>query len=501
LKEFLMRPLAHKTFVGWLFGIGVLLCSAGLASAQTITYPQADQAVRGTVRALFEGIPADGHAMVYLDGRGLQNWRESTNLPYHTINTFALADGPHTLTIVVFNGGGRRIGQAEVKFEVANTRVDVSAEGVRLRNWTNADINQDAVRRYRVFAESNAVTDTGAAGGEGAAADAAPLDWQLDILVRRVVRDVGLYGDAANIQSTVSEAYQRQRGQAAGAEGGITTTAAPTIAPGGKPDWGMWVASPQTGKYGVKTIRQNGDEINATRKPASLGIADLLPRFPTDTVRPGSTWETQMTIVGEIPEAEPVNISAPMTFTGFENIQTPAGVEKRTAKLESRFNLPLEAATRIARSIHAKNGASGAAGASAGGGEATEPAPTAGGAASAAVAPVNFKTVRVSVSREIWFDIAGNQVLRSNDAVRTFYEVDVPVVAAAVGAPGEPGMEAGGGGAPATPPRVTYNLRISKYLDDTVPPPSDSFNAGAGTAHARDNVQDPSIGRLLQGSR
>jgi hypothetical protein len=48
----------------------------------------------------------------------------------------------------------------------------------------------------------------------------------------------------------------------------------------------------------------------------------------------------------------------------------------------------------------------------------------------------------------------------------------------------------------AEPTKVNYNLRVVKYLDDTIPPPTDQFTAGAGTAHARDSVQDPSISRV-----
>lgn len=215
---------------------------------------------------------------------------------------------------------------------------------------------------------------------------------------------------------------------------------------------------------------------------------------------------------------------------GFENIQTPAGVEKRTAKLESRFNLPVEAATRIARSIQKKAG-SGTGGMAGGGGGAGAGAPMGGGmpggmpggggagagaGGGADAEPVDFKTVRVSVSREIWFDIVGNQVLRSNDVVSTFYEEEEAETGGGAGAggamgggmgmarggmPGGMGMAGGGeaGGAGGQPKKVTYDLRISKYLDDVIPAPTDSFNGGAGTAHARDNVQDPSIDRITRG--
>jgi hypothetical protein len=133
---------------------------------------------------------------------------------------------------------------------VANSQVDVAAEQVRLRNWTNADrINPD-VQRYRVFAESSATISGGTAaggmgggppGGMGGMAGmggppgmggmsgmgggggyiAAPLDWQVDMLIRRIVRDVQMLDGSANIKLNVKESFHRQReGTGAGGMGG-----------------------------------------------------------------------------------------------------------------------------------------------------------------------------------------------------------------------------------------------------------------------------------------
>ena len=493
-------------------GISFLAVSA---RAQTVTFPQPNASVRGTIKVLFEGVPEGGYAMIYLDGRGLNNLREATTKPFHLLNTFTLPDGRHTLTIVAFSAAGKRIGQAEIPFQVANNSVDTDAEGVSLINWTNQDMIRDSVRRYRIFAESNASVEGGAAAGGGAAGGApagggaeasseeyipAPLDWQIDMLVRRVVRDVGLFENSANIKSVLSEAYQRQRLSEQG--GGAETITGQKVkvkkkkkGPPTKAPWGEWYPSPEAGRYAVKTIKQNGDEINATRKPATLGLADLLPRFPAGQVRPGSTWQSDMTIVGDIPIATSINVQAPMTFVAFENLQSPAGLEKRTAKLESRFNLPIEAATKIARSIQKQIGAGGGTAAQ-GGGAAAGAGPTLGGAAAEEEEMPDFLTVSVSVTREIWFDISGTQVLRAEDQVRTYYEEEPQ---AAEGGAGPAAAPAGGeAAAPAEPVKVSYNLRVSKYLDDTIPPPTDTFNAGAGTAHSRDRVQDPSIAKIIR---
>ena len=511
-----MLPFKSLLFAGVL---GITLGTASLAPrawAQTITFPQPNAQVRGSVKVLFEGVPEGGYAVVYLDGKGLANLREATTQRFHTLNSFELPDGPHTITIVAFNAAGKRAGTAEVRFQIANNSVDTTAESVPLRNWTTRDLTNDVVRRYRIFAESNASIK--GAGGEGGAGGGgmdggggaggetsetfipAPMDWQIDMLVRRVVRDVGLYQGSANIRAVVQEAYQRQRlsEQGGGAESisgqKITRKKKKKPGPPTKAPWGEWYASPEAGRYAVKTIKQNGDEINATRKPATLGIADLLPRFPAGSVQPGSTWQSDMTIVGDIPLSTSINIQAPMTFVSFENIQTPSGVEKRTAKLEARFNLPLEAATRIARSIQKQMGT----GAAGGGGNAAAPGvgATAGGLAEED--PIPFKTVTVSVSREIWFDIAGNQVLRATDDVNTFYEEEPEEAEGAVGGLG--GAEGGDElASDAEGTKVSYNLKISKYLDDTVPPPTDTFNNGAGTAHSRDRVTDVGISRVLTG--
>lgn len=534
---------ASKFWPAAVTGLALLSCSPALR-AQTISFPQAGQQVRGTIKVTFEDIPTGGYVMVYLDGTGLDNLREATAQPFHLLNTFALPEGQHTLTIVAFNAGGKKAGTSSVTFEVANSSVDADAEGVHLRVWNARDRSSDVVRRYRIVAESNATIDdgqmggggggaggpgggAGGAGGGGESQDAyipAPLDYQLDILIRSVVRDVGLVDGAANIRSIVQEGYQRQRlsenggggaGGPGGAMGGGTaqprkkkkkaSLSGPTKAP-----WGEWGPTETTGRYFVKMVKQNGEEINATRKAVTLAIGDLLPRFPQSTVHPGSTWETDMSIVGEIPASVGVNVRAPMTFVSFEKIQTPSGIERRCAKLESRFSLPRPAAERIARSIQKQVGSGNTGGAGGPGGGAMAVGGPGGGAAGGGggeTEPVDFASVSTTVNREIWFDIEGNQVLRSTDTVDTSYEEEKEEVeTGGAGGPGgagggmgmgELGGGAGGAGGQSQPKKVAYSLRITKYLDDIIPGPSNTFNGGAGTAHARDNVTDPGISKIL----
>lgn len=384
----------------------------------------------------------------------------------------------------------------------------------------------------------------GPGGGAGGGGSSAPLDWQVDLLIRRIVRDVGMIDGAANIKLNVKEAFQRQRGAAESAEGGAGAAAGGAAGGGSsaaKDPWGKWMPGPEVGQYFVKMVLPTGQEINATRKPLTLALGDLQPRFPDEPVQPGATWETEMTIVAELSKREPITVRVPMGFTSFESYQTPAGVERRCARLETgRFQLPENIAMKIAKILQESQGGGGAGGAGGGegpamggggrggmmgGGGMGGPGGAGGGTAEIAVA-------RTTVSRVVWFDIAGRQVLRSEDVIDTYYEEEA---AAATGGPGEEGGGAmmggrgammggrgammggmggssgrpggmagmmggggmgGAGGAPAQPTKVTYNLRVTKYLDDTTPPPTDQFNAGVGTAHARDSVQDPPLSRV-----
>jgi hypothetical protein len=442
-----------------------------------------------------------------------------------------LSDGRHTVTVIGFNASGRRVGQAEVGFNVANSQVDVAAEQVRLLNWTNADRIDPDVQRYRVFAESNATISGGAAaggmgggggapsgmggppgmGGGGAGYIAAPLDWQVDLLIRRIVRDVGMVGGSANIKLNVKEAFHRQR-EGTGGSGGMggplgmggSSSKPNASAAATKGPWDKWVPSPETGQYFVKMIMPTGQEINATRKAPTIALGDLSPLFPEPAVQPGSRWETEMTLVAELSKREAINVRGPMLFTNFENLQTQAGVERRCARLESEFDLPENVSMRIAKSLQTAGGSGGAGGASGMGGPPSGP-PTGAGAEGGAAASAEISVARTHVRRIVWFDIAGRRVLRSEDYVDTYYEEEQPAMAMG-GAPSfgpPPGFGGGGpegaGGAPmapAEPTKVNYNLRVVKYLDDTIPPPTDQFTAGAGTAHARDSVQDPSISRV-----
>jgi hypothetical protein len=259
-------------------------------------------------------------------------------------------------------------------------------------------------------------------------------------------------------------------------------------------------------------IKPTGEEINATRKAPSIALGDLLPSFPQGEVRPGSTWETQMTMIAELAERSPLNVrNAPMTFTAIETLTTPANFTRACAKLESRFQLPPEQAKEQALKLAVKLSASGAGGAegAASGGSSSSGPPGAGAMAGAmggtAALPPEVKNARVRVSRVLWFDTVGRQVLRSEDVVDTFFEMEQAAAMGGMGGSmmggmgsmgGSGGMMGGAAAAPAEPTKVTYNQRITTWLDDTVPPPSDQFTGGAGTAHSRDSVPDVTIDRI-----
>jgi hypothetical protein len=61
---------------------------------------------------------------------------------------------------------------------------------------------------------------------------------------------------------------------------------------------------------------------------------------------------------------------------------------------------------------------------------------------------------------------------------------------------GMPGGEVGAAAAPAEPTKVNYTLNVVTWYDDKVPPPTDQYNAGKGTPHSKDNVQEPSLSKV-----
>lgn len=529
--------------------LAATLSLTGVAHAQEaprIVFPQEGQAVRGEINAQFGGIPESGYVIIKLDGQFKQATAQ-TSFVLNTFQEFNGQDGPHKLSITGIDASGRTVGTNEVSFQVANAQIDETQDAVTLRHWTIADRIDQSVQRYGIFAESNATIDDGTAGAAAGGATGAtgylpaPLDMQFTALVRKQVRDVGMVDNSANIRYVIQQAFVRQRlgeagattGASPSAEGGDAPAPAPASVRAGvaagngssKAPWNFelvgnarnpikrdkWEVAPELGQYFVKMIRANGEEINATRKQPTIAVTDLLPVFPEEAIRPGASVQTTMTMIGELSKREPINVrDAPLSLTSFENIATPAGERRRVAKLESYFNLPMAQAMQIAAKLATMSGGAGAAGGAATGAEGgAAPAP----AADAAVDPASIiATARTRVSRVIYFDVASRRVIRSEDTVNTYYESLAPATGGAAegGAPaaaptGEGGADAGAAAAPAEPTKVNYNLRIVTYLDDRVPPPTEKYNSGAGTAHGiapgkRDQslVREPSIERAVR---
>ncbi len=530
-----------------------LICaanSAAWAQQVRIIYPQENQDVRGEVTVRYEGLPPGGYAIVKIDGQFKQASAQDF-VTFDTISdrsTFTRGDGLYKVDITVLRPGGAQVGTASATFNVANNKVDVAGEAVKLTHWKPTDILRDSVERYRVFAESNAVIDDGAAAGGGGApggggGDAggatattipAPLDWQVAALMRRQVRNIGMYNGSANIATAVQESFERQRQGEGGGGGGATdgaTTAAPTSsrsktpvstapakAPWNVDDKGLplWNKASETGKYFVKMIEPNGTEINATRKAPTIAIADLLPTFPDSEVRPGSTWETNMTILGDLSTRKGVNVTAPITFTAYDTILTPGGESRRCAKLESRFRLPENLSKRIAANLGSKVGsAGGASGGAAGGAPMGGGAPGGDtGASEPTLLPEDIEVARTDVARVMWFDMARRQVLRSEDTIKSYFEIPPATTDATGGAPGGAPMggapagpggfpvgDGGAGAAPAEPIKVNYNLNVTTWFDDRIPSPNFTYTGGLGTAHSRDSVTEPGISRITQNAR
>ena len=498
-----------------------LVCSAtAFAQNVRIVYPQEGQDVRGEVTMRFEGIPIGGYAIVRVDGQFKQASAQSF-VVFDTLSdrvTFPRGDGSYKLEVTVLSASGGRIGTDSVTFNVANSRVDETGESVRLVHWTRQDRINNFVQRYRVFAESNANIEGGAAAGGGAGAGAgaegatgaqsyipAPLDYQVAALMRRIVRDVSLYSGSANITTIVQESFERGREGGESGAGAEVETQRPSrrkVAPSAptKGPWlPLWTKSAETGTVFTKMIEPNGTEINATRKAASVAIADLLPTFPNSAVQPGSTWETKMTILGDLTSRLPINVQAPITFTAYETLITPAGESRRCAKLESRFRLPDNLAKRIAVNLANKSGAAaGGAGGAAGDTGGIGPGGVGGNAgADAGILEEDIDVARTDVARVLWFDMDRRQILRSEDSIRSYFEIP-----ALEGGEGGPAVAIGGAGdaaAPTEPTKISYNLGVTTWLDDKIPAPNETYTGGLGTAHAVDNVQEPGLARVRGG--
>jgi hypothetical protein len=252
-----------------------------------------------------------------------------------------------------------------------------------------------------------------------------------------------------------------------------------------------WTKAAETGQNYVKMIQQNGTEINATRKAPTIAIGDLLPTFPDTAVRPGSTWETTMTILGELSSRTPLNVRAPITFTSYETLQTPAGEVRRCAKLESRFRLPESLSKKIAVGLENQTGRQAGQATGTETGSAAPTVPGTNNGASGALTEDDIDVSRSDISRVLWFDIQRNRVLRSEDSIRTYYETAVEAATAPT-----VGTDTSAIGA-AEAKRVGYSLNVTTWLDDRIPSVTDTFNGGIGTAHGRDNVTDPPLSKIL----
>ena len=573
--------MTKRKFIQGLMGAGLLM-GTGIAYAQEpkINFPAEGQDVRGEIIVTWQGVPEGGYAMVFVNGQ-LRTATAETSLTLNTLPPNFPADGPLTVTVRGINSAGRRTGETKVTFNIANNKVDTDAEEVRLLVWKPEDRLLD-VQRYRIFAESNATISDGGASGGGASGGGssgggggdgggaeyipAPLDWQMTALLRSVVRDVGMIDGSANIRTVVDHAFQRQRqseygggagGESGGSGGGGSTKkksskapAFPTKAPWHYDEEGplplpLWEQAPETGTYFVKMVQQTGDEINATRKPTTIAIADLLPTFPKGAVKPGITWTTTMTFLSDLSNRKPINVEWRMLFTTFETIKTPAQREIRAAKLESRFQMPSKQAMDIALSLAAMSGAGGgsggggsAEGGSSSGGSSSSGRGASGGASAgggdaggAGVDPDTIKNARTNVARVLWFDIENRRVLRCEDRLNTYFEMESQGGAGGEGggsgassrssSSGSSGGASGEGGAqaPAEPTRVSYSLFVSTVLDDTIPEPSTLYDRRRfiPTGHVdasrnpdditkpnnrdRTLVRDPSIDKALIPSR
>ncbi len=562
-----------------------------------ITYPLPNNTLKGATKVMFNGIPDGGYASIYVDltpTNKAESFRVATTQTSYELDAGGLTDGKHTLTIVSFSASGRQVGSRSVTFNVVNAgSAGVSEDSVLLVNWTPQDAANTKVQRFRIFAVSDATITgneasssgmsasggmsgpAGSMGSGGATVDpnapkltAAPLDHQVDVLVRRVVRDVGMLEGSANIRMVVASAFDRKRlggstsgssGSGGGSEsmGGAPSGAAvdnTVYPPGytGKPYWDPhWHRGLESSQAYTKMIKPDGEEINISHKPSTLPLGDILPTFPNYPVQKGATWNSNMTFIGELTKRAAFNLTGvPMSLTGFENLATPAGFERRCARVEvTQFSLPDDVAKSICTNLQTEAGSSsgasgsGSPGGMSSGGEGGSGMSSGGasGASGAAAAPPKLLNYRATMSRVIWFDIAAHQLVRSEDTVDAYYEQEAPAVSTGMGSSGMSGGYPGGmsggypggmsggypggmsggypggmsggypggmsGGypgspqapaAPVVPPQpltVTYNMHVIKFLDDSLPNPTGKWTGGLGTARMRDSTRNPTLAK------
>lgn len=199
-----------------------------------------------------------------------------------------------------------------------------------------------------------------------------------------------------------------------------------------------------------------------------------------------------------------------MTFTAYEDLQTPAGENRRCAKLESRFRLPDNLAKRIAATLSNKGGTTGGGAGATDGARGGSPTPGGenGGDATGGLTEDDIEVARTDVARVLWFDVERRRILRAEDTIRTNFEKPAAAADATGGAGGGfggpgglggPGGEAGGAPAvPAEPEKVAYNLSVTTWLDDRVPNPTGQYLPGGAGAHTRDSVSEPGLSRILR---
>ncbi len=527
-----------------LLAFGATVAAPQVARAQVvgeggvaIAYPLPNNTLSGASKIMFSGIPDGGYASIYVDltpTNKSESFRLATTQTSYELDTAALSDGKHTLTIVSFSASGRQVGSSNVTFNVANAgSAGVSEDSVRLVNWTKSDVINPKVQRFRIFAISDATitggsgseSESGSRGGDGGSEGAAtsdtvtlkpaPLDHQVDILVRRAPRDVGMVDGAANIRLIVQEGFVRDRegGGSGGSGGSSGTSDLDAYPPGykGKGNWMKeWKRSIESSQAYTKMIKQSGEEINATKKPSTLPLGDILPTFPDYAVQRGATWNTDLTFVGELTKRDPLRLaSVPTSLVGFENVSTPAGFERRCARVEvSKLSLPDGTAMAIARALQTEafsGSGSGGGGSSSGGGGSS------GGQGGSATKPPVIVNYRATLTRTIWFDIAAHQLVRAEDTVDAYFEeVDktgtgrsgssssssddgVLTGADAIGIDPSLRRRRGGASVKKVPKSVTYNMRVVKFLDDRSPNPTGKWTGGLGTAHTRDSTREPSL--------
>lgn len=166
-------PMRSKAALVRVAALAALVWPAVPVHAQTlhVLRPINDAIVRETVpvRIAPGDLPADGYVGITIDGKfrtarvlpaskheAVYDWdtKASYATPDDPSTQKFVADGPHTLTVKLYNTSGKSLGEKTINVKVAN-KINVPSQGIKLAYHWNPNLQQ----RYKRRTEADTVAD------------------------------------------------------------------------------------------------------------------------------------------------------------------------------------------------------------------------------------------------------------------------------------------------------------------------------------------------------